>query len=531
VIQLSDRFVLLREIGSGGMSRVFLGRDETLDRPVAVKVLKTGYAGTDIGARFRREGRTAAKLSHPNIVQVYDAGEGEFEGEEASFIVMEYVSGGDLKSLVDRGGVLAGDHLSAMGAEVAAGLAHAHERGVIHRDVKPHNILLEERGRARLTDFGIARALDVTQVTQTGFYLGTALYSSPEQLRGESVTPKSDVYSLGATLYQAATGEPPFTGAPIEVASQHVSREPVPPRELNHEVSGAMQALILSCMSKDSNSRPTADEARMALLETGRKADATLAQENAPAKKSAPPRTPPPAAPPSGMAREGRRRRSGVVAAILGLVAMLAVIGALAAYTLSGGEKQANSGGQANGGQANAQPNDPSAGGRGDQEPSDGQAASAETSSGASTSASSEASASATSNASSEAASRDRSSDSGSGPSGDSAEAAAARAVEDVYVTAADGDYGTSYGLLSEDFKASQATTQAAWGGQFDTLRNIRFVQGPNARVTGNTATVTGTTIAEHTDRTERNTATWTLVREGEEWKLEDLSIESQELL
>ncbi|MDQ3658515.1 MAG: serine/threonine protein kinase, partial [Actinomycetota bacterium] len=522
---LGGRFTLLREIGSGGMFRVFLGRDETLDRPVAVKVLKTGYAGTDIGARFRREGRTAAKLSHPNIVQVYDAGEGEFEGEEASFIVMEYVSGGDLKALIDERGVLAGDHLSAMGAEVAAGLAHAHERGVIHRDVKPHNILLEERGRARLTDFGIARALDVTQVTQTGFYLGTALYSSPEQLRGESVTPKSDVYSLGATLYQAATGEPPFTGAPIEVASQHVSREPVPPQEINPEVSGAMQALILACMSKDPNSRPTADEARMALLETGREANATLAQENAPAKKSAPP-----AAPPSGMAREGRRRRSGAVAAILGLVAMLAVIGALAAYTLSGGEKQANSGGQADGGQANAQPNDPSAGGRGDQEPSDVQTATPETSSGASTSASSEASTSATSSASSETASRDRSPADGSGTSGDSAEAAAARAVEDVYVTAADGDYGTSYGLLSEDFKASQATTQAAWGGQFDTLLNIRFVQGPNARVTGNTATVTGTTIAEHTDWTERNTATWTLVREGEEWKLEDLSIESQEL-
>ncbi|MBA3792010.1 MAG: protein kinase, partial [Rubrobacter sp.] len=470
---------------------------------------------------------------------VYDAGEGEFEGEEASFIVMEYVSGGDLKALIDERGVLAGDHLSAMGAEVAAGLAHAHERGVIHRDVKPHNILLEERGRARLTDFGIARALDVTQVTQTGFYLGTALYSSPEQLRGESVTPKSDVYSLGATLYQAATGEPPFTGAPIEVASQHVSREPVPPRELNHEVSGAMQALILSCMSKDPDSRPTANEARMALLETGREANATLAQENAPAKKSASPRTPPPAAPPSGMAREGRRRRSGVVAAILGLVAMLAVIGALAAYTLSGGEKQANSGGQADGGQANAQPNDPSAGGRGDQEPSDGQAASAETSSGASTSASSSASSgasssassAASSSASSEAASRDQSPAPGSGgvgPSGGSVEVAAGeaeQAVEDFYSLAAQGDYDTSYDLLSTGWRQAQFPSQAKLEGTFAEVEDVTFIEGPTAEVSGGTATVTGTTRAELTTETQRNRGTWFLVRDNGEWLIDEWDV------
>jgi serine/threonine protein kinase len=212
VIRFADRFVLEHELGSGGMARVFLGRDEVLDRPVAVKLLNPVHGGTDIGDRFEREGRTAARLAHPNIVQVYDAGEGEFDGRETSYIVMEYVPGGDLKGLIDRRGRLPGPELARLGEEICAGLAHAHERGVIHRDIKPHNILLDENGHVKVTDFGIARALGTTQATRTGSFLGTALYSSPEQLQGQKVTPKSDVYSLGATLYQAATGEPPFVG-------------------------------------------------------------------------------------------------------------------------------------------------------------------------------------------------------------------------------------------------------------------------------------------------------------------------------
>ena len=189
------------------MARVYLGRDEVLDRPVAVKVLNPVHGGTEIGDRFEREGRTAARLAHPNIVQVYDAGEALFDGRETSYIVMEYVPGGDLKALIDQRGRLSGPELAGLGDEVCAGLAHAHERGVIHRDIKPHNILLDENGHAKVTDFGIARALDTTQATRTGSFLGTALYSSPEQLQGKKVTPKSDVYSLGATLYQAATGD------------------------------------------------------------------------------------------------------------------------------------------------------------------------------------------------------------------------------------------------------------------------------------------------------------------------------------
>ena len=303
MIRFADRFVLEREIGSGGMSVVFLGRDEVLDRPVAIKLLRPGYAGTDIGARFQREGRTAASLSHPNIVQVYDAGEGKYEGREASYIVMEYVPGGDLKALIDRRGSLSGGELLRL-SEVAAGLTHAHERGVIHRDVKPHNILLDENGRPKISDFGIARALDATHATRTGSYLGTALYSSPEQLKGERVTPKSDVYSLGATLYHAATGQPPFVGAPIEIASQHVSRKPTPPCELNDAVSPALEALILDCMKKDPDARPSADEVRLGLLEAGRGVHATEIDPEPPRRR--PPGQSPPVQP---RHRDGAPRR------------------------------------------------------------------------------------------------------------------------------------------------------------------------------------------------------------------------------
>jgi serine/threonine-protein kinase len=146
VRRLGGRFVLERQIGTGGMSVIFLGRDEVLDRPVAVKVLKGGFESFEVGARFRREGRTAARLSHPNIVQVYDAGEDKLDEREVSYIVMEYVSGGDLKGLIDAEGPLAEKKLARIGADVASGLAHAHEKGIVHRDIKPQNILIDKYG-------------------------------------------------------------------------------------------------------------------------------------------------------------------------------------------------------------------------------------------------------------------------------------------------------------------------------------------------------------------------------------------------
>ena len=504
VIRFSDKFVLEREIGSGGMSTVFLGRDEVLDRPVAIKVLKHELGETDIGARFRREGRTAAKLSHPNIVQVYDAGEGEFEGRETSYIVMEYVPGGDLKELIDRRGTLSAKELTELSG-VAAGLTHAHERGVIHRDIKPHNVLLDENGRPKLTDFGIARALDATTTTRTGSYLGTALYSSPEQLQGSPVTPKSDVYSLGVTLYHAATGRPPFVGSPIEVANQHVSREPVPPRELNDAMSRSLETLILDCLNKDLDSRPTADEVRLGLLEANRGVHATVAYAEPPvtgpteaAQTRSSPAAPPPGdtvTRPGSVTYGGRRRWPRGALAVLALVAVLAVIAALALPTLLGGEGERGGAAQSDGGQK------PSGGDRAQEEQNPQKQGASEEQS---------ASPSATEAADSEPQGQD----------GLTAEAAE-RTVEDFYTLTSAGNYDRSAQLLSESWRQSTFPDRATFEGTFAEVESVEFIEGPSAQLSGDTATVTGSTRATKTDQIELNEGTWYLVNEGGEWNID----------
>jgi eukaryotic-like serine/threonine-protein kinase len=276
--RVGGRFTLENGIAVGGVATVYLGCDEVLDRPVAVKILHPGFEDSDLAHRFEREGSLAARLSHPNIVQVYDAGkESDEEGRETSYIVMEHVPGGDLKDLMDEKGPLPEPELSRIGADLAAGLAHAHERGIIHRDIKPQNVLLDERGRPKLTDFGIARATDETRATpMTASYLGTALYSSPEQLQNESVTEKSDVYSLGTTLYEAAVGSPVFEGTVFQVASSQVNEKPVPPTERGAEMCGEFEGVILSCLAKNPEDRPSASELRDMLeaVSAGRKVGA-----------------------------------------------------------------------------------------------------------------------------------------------------------------------------------------------------------------------------------------------------------------
>jgi eukaryotic-like serine/threonine-protein kinase len=495
-------------LGSGGMASVFLGRDEVLDRPVAVKLLDPVHGGTDIGDRFEREARTAARLAHPNIVQVYDAGEAEFDGRETSYIVMEYVPGGDLKRLIDRRGRLPGQELARLGVEVCAGLAHAHERGIIHRDIKPHNILLDENGHAKVTDFGVARALDTTRATRTGFFLGTALYSSPEQLQGHKVTPKSDVYSFGATLYQAAAGEPPFTGqTPIDIASQHVSKSPIPPRDRGAEVGGRLEALILGCLAKDPDDRPTAEEARSGLEAESLLAGAMQAQPRDPLTTPTRKAPPPPRGRIDGTARYGRpeRRRGGFLAA-LALLALLAVIGALAAPNLLGGSADEGAG-SSNAGQNNTQggikgqSDGLSGGGSGENQGSVGDQQGAPSS----------ASASATPELGSLTAQ------------------AAEKTLQRVYTAAANEEYGTSYRLLSQNFKTSEGVTEAEWANTFADLQSIRFVEGPHARVSGTAATVEGVTVAENAGRTERNTVTWRMVKEGGGWKLDGIPSFQQE--
>ncbi|MBA2442388.1 MAG: protein kinase [Rubrobacter sp.] len=547
------------------MATVYLGTDEVLDRPVAVKVLKSGFGETDIGERFRREGRTAARLSHPNVVQVYDAGEGELEDRTASYIVMEYVPGGDLKQLIDQRGYLPAAELARLGAEAASGLGHAHEKGVIHRDIKPHNILLDGYGRCKLTDFGIARALDSAGVTRSGDYLGTALYSAPEQLRGEEVTPKSDVYSLGATLYQAAAGEPPFSGSPLEVANQHVNKPPALPEHLAADAPGrGLGRLILDCLAKDPGDRPDASAVRERLSElAARGADRTgTTQAAAGAAAAAGARRSPAAGGPAWSTagrKAGRTRRRHRPFRVVMAALAVAILFAGGVFALLESDEAPQGGGQPPepAGAPAAEPEPPEAAQptpesapeappeqepQG-QEPPENEAPAAgveepevpedaDPSPGQPDPGESEEPAQEPDPA--PVTPPEDSSDGGEGsgsPSGEElSEGDAERTVEEVYRAAAAGDYESSYGLLSSRFQSEVAGSPENWAATFDTLERISFVQGPQATVSGGTAEVTGETRAVHTDRTELNAGSWILVQEDGQWKLDGVNVQTRQV-
>jgi len=257
---MDNRYDVGRPLGSGGMGEVFLARDRVLGRDVALKVLRGQYAGDrEFAERFKREARSAASLSHPNIVQVYDRGETE---DGASYIAMEYVPGGTLKEKIVAEGPLGAKGAAALGAQVAEALGAAHERGMVHRDIKPQNVLLTDKGDAKVADFGIARAGSSVTISKTGSVMGTAGYMSPEQALGKPATPKSDLYSLGVVLYEALTGELPYTADnPIAVSMKHVNEPLVPPREIDPTIPEGMNALVARLMAKDPEDRyASADE-------------------------------------------------------------------------------------------------------------------------------------------------------------------------------------------------------------------------------------------------------------------------------
>ncbi|MBW3548488.1 MAG: Stk1 family PASTA domain-containing Ser/Thr kinase [Actinobacteria bacterium] len=258
----SSRYELHRRIARGGMADVFLARDSLLDRPVALKVLFPEFA-TDPSfvQRFRREARAAANLSHPNIVSVYDWG----EEDGTYFIVMEYVEGRSLAQIIRDEGRLHPDRAADVTSDIAAALGFAHRNGVVHRDVKPGNVIISPSGQVKVADFGIARAISTQEnLTQAGTVMGTAAYFSPEQARGEKVDPRSDVYSLGVVLYEMLTGRPPFTGdSPVAVAYKHVQETPRPPRERNADIPADLDAIVLRAMAKNADDRyPSAEDLR-----------------------------------------------------------------------------------------------------------------------------------------------------------------------------------------------------------------------------------------------------------------------------
>jgi serine/threonine-protein kinase len=258
------RYRITERIGSGGMADVYKAIDETLGRTVAVKVLHQRYADDpDFVQRFRHEASAAANLSHPAIVNIYDY------GVEAGtyYIVMELVRGTDLKQIVKQRGALDPIKVAEYGAQVCAALSVAHGYGIIHRDVKPQNIVLMPDGGIKVMDFGIARAVD-SDSTQTGSVLGTAQYVSPEQAQGQKLGPESDLYSLGVVLYELSTGRLPFEGeTPVSVALRHVNDIAPTPRSVNPQIPPALEAVILKAMQKDPTRRyRSAEEMRQDLL-------------------------------------------------------------------------------------------------------------------------------------------------------------------------------------------------------------------------------------------------------------------------
>ncbi len=251
---LSGRYEIEQKIGEGGMATVYRGLDRRLNRRVAIKVLHSHYVhDPDFLRRFEHEAKAAANLSHSNAVSVYDTG----QDGDTYYIVMEYIDGVDLKTLINREAPLSIARAIAITEAIAQGLEAAHHIGLIHRDIKPQNILVTPDGHVRITDFGIAKSHLSTAQTQTGMTFGTADYISPEQAQGQQATPQSDIYSLGVTIYEMLAGRLPYTGdSPVSVAMKHVSA-PLPPlRSLNPQVPANLEHIILKALSKEPSARP-----------------------------------------------------------------------------------------------------------------------------------------------------------------------------------------------------------------------------------------------------------------------------------
>ena len=329
---LSGRYRLAEKLGSGGMSTVYLAQDEVLDRPVAIKLLHREISQeADQLERFRREARTAARLSHPNLVGVIDAG----EDEGRPYIVFEYVDGETLKRTIQREGGLSVDEALAYAIEIGRGLIAAHGRKLIHRDVKPQNVLIDRDGRARVTDFGIARSLEAEGLTATGRVLGTTDYVAPEQAMGEDVDERSDVYSLGVVLYEMLTGDVPYHAeTQVGVAMKHVN-EPMPDVLARRpDASAAVAAVIDRATAKDPRDRYGSVGEMVRDLEAtleieaarggGTSGEATTVLDSVP---------------------RSRRRLGGRRVSVTGVLMALVGAGLIAAALIFGGDRLADIGG------------------------------------------------------------------------------------------------------------------------------------------------------------------------------------------
>lgn len=262
---LDNRYEILEQVGGGGMALVYRARDIYLNRIVAIKILREQLTSDEeFVSRFRREAQAVASLSHTNIVSIYDVG----HSGQTYYLVMEMVEGRNLKELIKENGPFPIDKAIAIAKQICDALEHAHEHQIIHRDIKPHNIIITKDGVVKVTDFGIARAVSTATVTHSGNIMGSVHYFSPEQARGEIADEKSDIYSLGVVIYEMLTGELPFVGeSPISVALKKIQNDPLSPRRINSQIGEALEKVILIAMDKDPKKRfKSADDLRANLL-------------------------------------------------------------------------------------------------------------------------------------------------------------------------------------------------------------------------------------------------------------------------
>src|SRR5436190_21939052 len=246
------RYRVVRKLGTGGMANVYLAEDQELGRSVAIKMLDERHSQDEQSVeRFRREAKNAAGLSHPNIVSIYDRG----QAEGTYYIAMEYLEGRTLKELLVTRRPTPIAVAIDYARQILSALGFAHRHGIVHRDIKPHNVVVAPDGRLKVTDFGIARS-GTSQMTETGSIIGTAQYLSPEQAKGAPVTPASDIYSVGIVLYEMLTGSVPFTGdTPLEIAMKHLSATPMPPSEIRHDVPHELDSIVLRALAKNPEDR------------------------------------------------------------------------------------------------------------------------------------------------------------------------------------------------------------------------------------------------------------------------------------
>lgn len=269
---LGNRYEILEKLGGGGMAIVYKGRDTYLNRHVTIKVLRPEFTSDeDFISRFRREAQAVAKLSHPNIVNIHDVG----QEDGIHYLVMEYVQGDNLKAIIKKNVCILPEEAVRIAIQVCEALEHAHQNNIVHRDIKPHNILITDDGRAKLTDFGIAMEATSGTITRSDTIMGSVHYLSPEQARGETATARSDIYAVGILLYEMLTGKQPYIGdSPIAVAMKHIQETPLPVDEVNQDVSPELALVVMRAMEKNpeqrySNAKELARYLELAIEDTG----------------------------------------------------------------------------------------------------------------------------------------------------------------------------------------------------------------------------------------------------------------------